>query len=767
MRLGLLVFTGLAIIAICSLLMNIEMYSSGMNSLDTVIPIVVGLVMGVVAASTTVVLLGRSWVIGLAAAIALALLGEAVWCGAWNAADQIRYWHKDSIISYVEYDGPTLASIFCMLPMMSLAICAPLLLSRARGWRWVPAHQQPRQTKNSIEDILIAMAIIASLVALAQVSVHLNNTTTSAFWLPMCIVLGVAFVLGSPMLIIVPIASTRRPSPEMSIALRIFFFSLACFAVLLLAIAAFTASVGGATGTMILQTSLMGIAASVVLTLGLYSLRALGLRNNSPINNCQGNNSLPSGVADKQVDDGLDESTPRTPANDESHVASHSPFDDESTDTKHANGDVANQTLNAGFDDSRFKSRLVAASIVVCCCVASAIGSNINKTRSEAVAKWSTFASDYADSGAMVDFIGGELLALKVAPGMKEEQIRPLLNSSIRELSLAGALIGDDFVREIAQLEYLDALDLKNTKITEASFDHLSGHVYWTYLGIGGNDVSAKAIRDFCFSRSIGLLDLSGCGFSESELTTIAEADLYGCILTGNDVTDAWLETVANRWNSIDVSNTSITGDFLASLADCDRLVLDSTNITDEKFSSLPAGTEIRHLSIRNTPITLKALQPFLPRIPKITIGEGPLTEADIGFICRQVDSVKVDRPDFVGHQLIASPWQMSKLDVSGTAFDDQSVRDLASSGIGIGTLNLANTNVTDACLQDIAKLSTTEIDISGTSITASGINQQEGHLDFVQLRVAVGQFTEAELSTLRSSHGEIRVGKRWQARHE
>lgn len=747
-------FRGLGILAVigvtaemlvCTLFCYLLRSLSFGNGAEYVVTGGFGLLAGFATATTVICLLFRSWVVGISLVLAFGVGARLVWLATWKAAELLidsLYLDSDFTSMTFVFEEPVAAewATLCCIPPGLFVACIPLLLARAiRGWRLVTNTHLPHHRSPRLEDILLSTAIVASMLVFLRVPSQLfdmdfmstiSATLIGSLWLG---------VLGVVTLIMAPIAFSARRTDDMAVAWSIL-LSVIGIAVLLGLVLVSLAG-GPLPGSAVGMFMLASVAAAVGATACLIGLRLSGLRLVSVSSIRQAAAPLPASHAEIQTIDVLAEDT--------------------------EDGKQSAQAVDSVSDVSNLPNRLAASGILAIACIVGIVVSNVESGRQRELQVWNDFAVNNKAAGSAVRIRGNKLTGLNAGRSTTPAEIRGQLVQGLETLSLREAEVDDAFLSEVGQILDISSLDLYGTNITGAGLQHLldAGHGHFQYLGIGKTQATQEEMARFLEQCNVHVLDLSDMSYSGEDIDNFPRLSISGLVLRGNDITEEWLEEylsdpqIRASLEHLDVTGLPLTGKFLDALAgsSINSLILDSTQVTDDSIKILAQAAQLQTLSIRDTQITANGL-PGLASLQKLILGQGLITETQIGTIAKQTETLVIDQPDFTGEDLDLSQAAVFNLDLSGTSLTDIGLKQLvAKSNQSISSLRIAGTNVSDMGLSCLNTLSIYEFDVSDTQVSVDGILSLPEF--YGTLRVAPGQFTERELGRLRSNYYGVEVG--------
>jgi hypothetical protein len=200
----------------------------------------------------------------------------------------------------------------------------------------------------------------------------------------------------------------------------------------------------------------------------------------------------------------------------------------------------------------------------------------------------------------------------------------------------------------------------------------------------------------------------------------------------------------------LDVSDTAIDGSGLLA-GNCPRsLILDGTKITDANLIAIMRAHPRICVSLKNTGITARVLQPALAAQACLSLGSGQISDEDLTNLgAARFAMLGLNGPEFTG-ACLPSLTQVPRLDLSNSGVTDQAFERLTNPDrVNWSSLSLAHTDVTDAVLPILPQLRLFELDLRDTKITAAGLLQHA--LRGRRIFIDHDQFTPAELATLRA----------------
>jgi serine/threonine protein kinase len=365
------------------------------------------------------------------------------------------------------------------------------------------------------------------------------------------------------------------------------------------------------------------------------------------------------------------------------------------------------------------------------------------------------------------------------------------------EVYLNNTRVDDAGLAYVAQLPSLALLDLVNTEVTDAGLGQLTGLKNLRQLRLAGTKVTDAGLTDISRIPSLVSVDLTQTRVGDARLATLAAMkNIQALALARTRVTDAGLAHLRGREDlrTLDLRDTPVTDAglaHLAPLAKLEMLDVDGTRVTDAGLAHLAALQRLEYLGLSGLRITDSGLDHLhaLAGLRRLNLAGTAVSDAGLARLERIRSLASVDlKQTQVGdaglatlatmknlHGLVVGRTRVTdaglaalrgredlvSLDLGGTAVTDAGLASL--DGLtGLLSLSLSDTRVTDAGLAHLAAMKQlrklalagtavsdnglahlfnpplpplTEIDLSGSRVSAAGAAAVAGILPRAQLR--------------------------------
>lgn len=348
-------------------------------------------------------------------------------------------------------------------------------------------------------------------------------------------------------------------------------------------------------------------------------------------------------------------------------------------------------------------------------------------------------------------------------------------------LELSGAKITDAGLAHVATFQRLNELELKNTSVTDAGLKHLRDLHTLDVLGLEGSAVTGVGLADLTCNNSVTKLDLDRCPVSDTGCRAIARfPKLIWLYLRGTPITDEGLASVGAMRHieeldlgdtnvtdrglkalvqlpdlrTLDLRGTAIDGSGLPERWDLGSLNLDRTEVTDDTVATL-RQYGLRSLSVSQTVITDAACEHLrkMTSLDTLDLSETSVTDVGLATLSDHPSLRHLDLSStaVTGAGFFARKGALRQLDLSNTRVDSPGLAAMCKAS-SLDELYLAETKITDEDLKLLAGTTVYLLDLSNTSISAGGLIDAGFNSQYTMLRVAPGQFSDAELARIRSN---------------
>ncbi|HID22539.1 MAG TPA: hypothetical protein EYP14_09075, partial [Planctomycetaceae bacterium] len=285
-----------------------------------------------------------------------------------------------------------------------------------------------------------------------------------------------------------------------------------------------------------------------------------------------------------------------------------------------------------------------------------------------------------------------------IAGQLSETELRQLGQlKNLEQLALQDATATDTTLKAVADgCRRLRRVALRNLpRVTDASVSALAELPELTHLSLIEVPITGAAVRTIARVPQLISLDLRSCPqVASADLAELAEAPrLKELKLGGPGVDNPTLVVLARlpHLESLTVEDAELDGTGLKQLASSDaasRIRLLSfarcASLDDEALAMLRAFTRLRHLSLRDLPVTGRFLvgQPWLDQLEVLVLNQTFLTDEGLRAIaaCRNVKRLELAQnvlsPDAM--EAIGSLSRLEVLNLSECGLTDEMLRPLA-----------------------------------------------------------------------------------------
>ena len=275
---------------------------------------------------------------------------------------------------------------------------------------------------------------------------------------------------------------------------------------------------------------------------------------------------------------------------------------------------------------------------------------------------------------------------------------------------------------------------------------------YWLPVAI----ISAViALTNLIVVVPVYKLDIGGLLLTDADLASIADRSIgqvQYLVLSGNPISNSGLlglkgSKLASALSSLDLTDCKVDENSLF-LSQFDELILDGTQVTEAGLAAkLPMMTINRTPSFDRTAITDNILPSIAAsRISILRLGETQITEQGLSALgSNSLQQLCLNSRKFTGAYFATWKPNLSSLDMSHSGVTDKEIANIVQlPGLG-GSLDLSDTEVTDACLPLLAKSNVQVIFLCDTRVTAEGLTK----IDWGYKRICISptQFTGASIN--------------------
>ncbi|MEZ6136694.1 MAG: hypothetical protein R3C53_17495 [Pirellulaceae bacterium] len=651
-------------------------------------------------------LLGNHWVEAFVAGLGLSCLGIAAFLLSLGLADT---W---------EFVDLTFLAGFALVPGFMFVACLPLYALRLfRQWRFVHEDQFDQQIRDatagegdqrrlSIEDLLIATTVVAALFILARLPVVMWEMGSDAMfiWGPILtsgFMLSLAGLSGMPILWI-----SFRIQDE---AQRWTWFVLLWLTMTFLPLLVIAALQPRGLADPYTLVAISGFtSAAFVTSIILFSaMKVSGYRLLS--------RSILRIAAAKQGTGPREEVTELASA-----VANDAQFDDDSE-----NETVAKSTR-------RWGPRSAAALVFTIALLASWSVTNLQNYRRTRDHQLNEQARAVAKRGGRIRIENREIKHFVAWPEMTDEELLALDLRDVDMLCLAGTNITDAGVKSLQT--NATSLDLSDTGLTDDGLLGLGS--YYSNLSLARTKVTIEGLVALQDSTVLYGLNLDDLNLTDKDLGKLELDGIENISLIGNPITDTSLPRLKNI-DSVSLGRNRAISD-LSKLAFVSNLTLENMEIKNAK--QLPSNVNSLKLKASRIPLQVIA---NMSRLNHLELGDDTYTDTEFSQSgIRQLYSLKLESKQFTAECFAALPMAVTKLSLSGSSVTDESLVHVGKLS-GLRSLDLSHTDVSDAAVEVLLRLSAYEVDLTDTRVSAAGIQKLGGRY----VVVAADQFTPQEMA--------------------
>lgn len=212
-------------------------------------------------------------------------------------------------------------------------------------------------------------------------------------------------------------------------------------------------------------------------------------------------------------------------------------------------------------------------------------------------------------------------LNLRYAEFVTDEGMMAVRNwKHLRRLNLRGTKITDTTLQHLASVPSLESLDIGFVQLTDVGLDQLTSLPKLHELTIGGNKLSDAGLQSLRQMPGLTYLDLSGAQRTDSGLWSVS-------------VTESGLEAIATLQNlrCLRMNGTSVSPrglEKLKSLSKLERLDLQGCKrLNDEAVNTLKSFPALRSVDVTGTGMTEKGIAALRQSKPdcKVVVGKTTL----------------------------------------------------------------------------------------------------------------------------------------------
>lgn len=297
-----------------------------------------------------------------------------------------------------------------------------------------------------------------------------------------------------------------------------------------------------------------------------------------------------------------------------------------------------------------------------------------------------------------------KLQSLTVEGPSISDQLAPRIaeQASLTSLAMRNTLISDKGIEQFPALKLLKIIDLRlSPLLTDRSAVVLATMPSLRAVRVSGVNFTDEGVKHLLGLPQLTELDLRNCRkvTKDGIAATADKKSLRVLKIGGGTINDEILAVVAGMGNltSLSLDNCDISDqgvEQLHTLGLTDLTIYQAASVTDQGLSSLRYFDGLRSLTLRDIPATCAALA------------------------------------------LLPNPDEMRTLNVAQSAITDEQVKFLQAM-IRLERLILNETNVTDACIDDLAKLKNLKyLEATQTQLSPEGVAKLRSVLPECKIRV-------------------------------
>lgn len=715
----------------------------------------ISLVLGSILGSICVLcafsgLWGRSWLTGYILASLLTTAG----CVSFLLGEELRFnWQYQRFLLLYEdrWSELLIPAFFC--PLFALAGIAPLLLLRGwAGWQLTrPGEPTFARHSSGVEELLIGTTVVSAALMIARSGAGLWEIPGSEFWLPLaifCLIIATASLIG-----VVPAVwiSTRVTAVRRR---RLFLLGIAAVVIALASVGTLVANwiigFSAPTGNSPLQSLFYGVVTSVpacaIFLFGLLVIRISGYQFHAP------------------------ELVHSTDAGSVTRLASSSPLvgsesalatdEDRRLDTRQPSGSGRLQ----------WQHRLLAGGLFGLAALCSLAARSASDRRADELQQLQELSQTLGGRTQLAwNSSSRRLLEIKLSSPDELQRVGSRYDTSeLQRLSFAGGRFDDADLGALDGLSQLQSLDLSGTQISDSGIVALVRRgmlISLRELNLSNTSITVSGIQQLLFECNSSLtLDLRGLPIGCDQLAAMGSIEsLVGLKLAAGQVTDDSLAAllVANdQLNTLDVSGCPVSDKpFVAHPRQYAELTLDQTLIDGPGVRRLLVANTVAALSLCEIDLDVVTLRWLLQgaRVDRLELSDlRPLATGFQKAGTWALSNLTIGSPEFDGSCFAEmEPQNLTELDLSGSGVTDAALVNLDKFTM-LQRLNLANTEIGDAGLEHLAKLSAYSIDLRGTRVTSAGLIHSG--LSNKAIYLDIDQYSSQELQKVRQAI-DARIG--------
>jgi internalin A len=355
----------------------------------------------------------------------------------------------------------------------------------------------------------------------------------------------------------------------------------------------------------------------------------------------------------------------------------------------------------------------------------------------------------------------GDMFAVhvsKLTPGALEKLPPPGIPFGI---SLRGATLSDDGLKELAGMKHLQTLDLAGAKVTDAGLKELAGMKQLKVLSLSGTKVTDAGMKELTLMTQLHSLNLSDTKLTDAGVKEFAQMkQLQALNLMYTKVTHDGLKELAglklkNLWIPLDSQSDQGLPHFLAAVDPLSVNLNGWRTVTDAGLKELGGLKQLQALHLADTRISDAGLKLVagLKNLRTLDLSDTEITDAGLkelaGLQQLQTLNLQYTKTTDAGLKQLAGMKQLQTLNLQNTKTTDAGLKELA--GLKqLQSLNLRFTSATNAGLKELAGLKQLQaLNLHGTKITDAGLKELGGLKEMQALILTSCQIADAGLKDL------------------
>jgi serine/threonine protein kinase len=303
----------------------------------------------------------------------------------------------------------------------------------------------------------------------------------------------------------------------------------------------------------------------------------------------------------------------------------------------------------------------------------------------------------------------------------------------LRALAIADRKdVTDASLVRLRELPSLKEISLINTGISDEGLEHIKSLKTLETLWLGGSPISdagLKAIRELLALQALSIQSVAVTDDGLQHLRAFKK--LTGLKINCANVTDAglWHIRFLKGLSSLHIQCAGVTDAGLENLSGLDELsflALECPRINGSGFKYLAGLKKLRTLHSAQTPINDAALA-HLGGLDlwSLAFAEANVTDAGLQHIANLKELRELTLWDMKitgsGFKSLAKVHWLAHLSLVGTRVDDTGVAALTA--LGLHTLDLSRTRVTDACVEHLKKMKRLRrLSLGSTKVSAAAV---------------------------------------------